>query len=171
LETTLPDSTGARIWSRNQGGLSMGLVYNKPIDERISIRPAINITFLDNVIVYEDNEGTTVQKEIFPTFIEIPIHMHFTNKALGNNISALFGVKLTKSLSGKPDSEFILRDSFTSAEFGLGKEFDLKHFRISPVVSYSFGLENLFRYSTLDAFSSSIDQLLLNQLSIRVQFY
>jgi hypothetical protein len=165
LETTLPDSTGARIWSRNQGGLSMGLVYNKPIDERISIRPAINITFLDNVIVYEDNEGTTVQKEIFPTFIEIPIHMHF------NNISALFGVKLTKSLSGKPDSEFILRDSFTSAEFGLGKEFDLKHFRISPVVSYSFGLENLFRYSTLDAFSSSIDQLLLNQLSIRVQFY
>lgn len=171
LQTNLPDSTGARIWAQNQGGLSMGLVYHKAIDPRISIRPQLNITFLDNIVMYEDNDGTSVQKDIFPAFVEIPIHLHFTNKALSNNISVLFGVKLTKSLNGKPDSEFILRDSFTSAEFGLGKEFELERFRIAPEVSYSFGLENLFRYSTLPAFSTGIEQLTLNQLSIRVLFY
>ena len=83
----------------------------------------------------------------------------------------MFGVKITKSLEIKLDQEFILRDSFTSAEFGLGKEFDLARFTIAPEIMYSFGLENLYRYSILPEFAENVEQLVLNQLVVRVLFY
>lgn len=171
LQTDLTSNSDERLWVQNQGGFSLGLVYHRKIDPRISIKPQLNLTLIDNFIVYENNDGTNLRKEIFPAFIELPLHLHFTNKAPNNNISALFGVKITKSLDAKLDQEFILRDSFTSAEFGLGKEFDLKNFTISPEITYSFGLENLYRYSILPEFAENVEQLVLNQLVIRVLFY
>ncbi len=171
LKADLPEASESRMWVQNQGGASMGLLYHHELDSRISVKGQLNLTWLDSFVVYESSDGTFLRKEIFPTFIELPLHFHFTNKAENNNISALFGVKITKSLDTGIDQEFILRDSFTSAEFGLGKEFDLQHFSIAPEITYSFGLENLYRYSILPEFAEHVEQLVLNQLSIRLLFY
>lgn len=149
----------------------MGLVYQRQLDTRIKIRPALNLILIDNYIIYENDDGSNLRKDIFPAFVELPIHFKFTNKAPTNNISVLFGVKITKSLEIKLDQEFILRDSFTSAEFGLGKEFDLARFTIAPEIMYSFGLENLYRYSILPEFAENVEQLVLNQLVVRVLYY
>jgi hypothetical protein len=171
LETSLNSASDERLWVQDQGGFTMGIAYQRQLDQRISIRPALNLTLIDNYIVYENDDGSNLRKDIFPAFIELPIHFKFTNKAPTNNISVLFGVKITKSLDAKLDQEFILRDSFTSAEFGLGKEFDLARFTIAPEIMYSFGLENLYRYSILPEFAENVEQLVLNQLVVRVLFY
>jgi hypothetical protein len=160
-----------RIWARNQSGFNAGVFYNIELDRRIRIRPGINLVILENQLVYEDESGLVIEKNIFPSYVEIPIQFVFANKDFGKNISAVFGVKLNKSLRTGRDEELIVRDSFSSAEFGIGKEFSLKHFRISPELTYSFGLENLYRYSTIPEFSDHLDYIKINQLSLRFHFY
>ncbi|NNE55736.1 MAG: hypothetical protein HKN32_06925 [Flavobacteriales bacterium] len=171
LKTDLGEDPNIRIWVQNQGGVSTGVLYQHKLDHRVSVKGQLNLTWLESFVAYETNDGVSIRKEIFPAFAEIPIHLHFTNRAENNNISALFGLKISKSLDPGLDQEFILRDSFTSAEFGLGKEFDFKQFTIAPEVTYSFGLENLYRYSILPEFAENVEQLVLNQLAIRILFY
>lgn len=171
LDAQVPDDPSAQLWVQNQGGASLGLLYQHKLDQRISVKGQLNLTWIDSYIVYEASDGTFLRKEVFPAYVELPIHFHFTNKAENNNISALFGIKINKSLDANLDQEFILKDSFTSAEFGLGKEFDFDRFTLAPEVTYSFGLENLYRYSILPEFGEHVEQLVLNQLSIRLLFY
>jgi hypothetical protein len=120
--------------------------------------------------VYEQIYGDLVSRTFFPAYLEVTLHFIFTNKEFGNNITVLFGLKFSKSLVQHADSEMILRDSFTSADFGLGKEFTLGNTRLSPELTLSLGVENLFRYSSIIAFNDNVQSLYLNQLTLKLHW-
>ncbi len=162
---------GTQIRVRSHGGFTFGAIYHKQLSQRVRVRPGIQFVALKSVLIYEHSDGDLVSRELFPAYLEIPLHFLFTNKEFGNNITALFGVKLSKSILWHADDELILRDSFTSADFGLGKEFTLGKTRLSPELILSLGVENIFRYSTIAAFNDNIESLYLNQLTLKVHWY
>lgn len=167
-DSTLPEN--AALWARSGGGASLGLRYHRRLGARVKIGTQLNLVLLNNEIVYEDDEGVVIEKTLFPAAVEIPLHFSFTNRSPSNNISALFGVKLSRII-GASDEDFILGDSFMSADFGLGKEFVFPKFKVAPEIVYSFGLENLYRFSTYPEYSNYLSSLSLNQLSLKLHFY
>lgn len=167
-DTTLP--VNAALWGRNAGGASFGFRYQKSLSQNVKVGAQLNIVLLRNDIIYEDDEGLVIEKPLYPAVLEVPLHFSFSNKKGDHNISAHFGVKLSRLVSSL-DKDFILRDSFTSADFGLGKELEFKRFTMSPEITYSFGLENLYRQSSINEFSTYIQSITVNQLSLKLHFY
>lgn len=166
-----PLNQGVQLRVRSHGGFTVGTIYHKQLSQRVRIRPGVQFVALKSELIYEHSDGDLVSRTLFPAYLEIPLHFIFTNKEFGNNITVLFGLKLSKSLILRADSEMILRDSFTSADFGLGKEFTLGNTRLSPELTLSLGVENLFRYSSIVAFNDNIESLYLNQLTLKLHWY
>ncbi|MCB0762733.1 MAG: hypothetical protein KDC12_14495 [Flavobacteriales bacterium] len=164
-------SNAPLIYTVSKGGGSLGAVYQVRLNQKVHVRPAVQFSIINNDIVFENQNGEVIRRKFLPGFVEVPVHFIYSGSRFGRSVEALFGVKLSQSAVLRANDEFSVRSSLWSAEFGLGKEFHIGRRQIYPEILVSLGVNNLYRYSSIEIFARHIERMVLHQIALRVSLY
>lgn len=164
----LPAGEGLR--TENKPGFSLGLVAQLDFGRNIRIRPGAGMSFINPALVYQFADGQESRMDLSNVYLDFPLHFQFAHQSLTQNISILFGVRHSRAMGDVIEPTLGLRDRMNTFEVGLGKEFELPYFSISPEILYGFGMDNLFRFSTRPELDGTLDQLFLDRVQFRLVF-
>ena len=125
-------------------GLSLGLIMDYSITDKLTISPKSEMSFYNSSVVFIDNDNSNNIYEIFPTSLNFMTH--FVYKIKNNNIIPylLIGPNFKLPISRKPYSnkEFY-NSSDLAIDLGIGLENKTKVLIFAPELKYSFGLLNI----------------------------
>lgn len=148
-----------------QPGFSLGIVSDLKIFENFNLRFIPCLTFSTRKIDYVF-KSSLVSKTVESTFLEFPLSLKFKSDRVNNyRMYVLGGGKYTIDMSSNKDVETsaekailkINRNDFLG-EVGIGMDFYLEYFKLSPEIKYAFGLRNLV-VNDNSIYSSSLDRL------------
>jgi hypothetical protein len=165
---------GDSLYSLNaikQPGFSLGIVSDMKIFENFNLRFIPCLTFTNRILEYNfkgpnSTQFTTVNKTVESTFLEFPLSLKFKSERVNNyRMYVLGGGKYTIDMSSNKDVEVgsgkeiikINRNDFLT-EVGVGMDFYLEYFKLSPEIKYAFGVKNLL-VNDNTIFSNSIERL------------
>ena len=154
-----------------QPGFSLGIVSDMKIFENFNLRFIPTLTFTTRILEYNfkgpaSSKITTINKTVESTFLEFPVSLKFKSERVNNyRMYVLGGGKYTIDMSSNKDVEVgsgkeiikINRNDFLT-EVGIGMDFYLEYFKLSPEIKYAFGVKNLL-VNDNTVFSNSIDRL------------
>lgn len=171
LQTVGVMEDGASLRTVNKPGLDLGLQAQLDLGESIRLRPGVNLAFVNHSLQYTYPDGASAEFQMPNAYLEVPFHFMFAHQNLTQNIAVLFGVRYSRALEPELNQVLGLQERFTSFEVGLGKDFDFGHFHVSPEITYTFGTQNLYRFSTTPELDGVVDQLFLDRVAFRLVFH
>ncbi len=159
------------IRSESQPGFCIGLIANYSFLEYLDVRFIPAISFVSRKLVYTINTKQygplDVEKPLESTFLEFPLLLKYKSARLNNIRFYLVGgmkyvldMSSTKDLApGSIDNVIVkIRKNDFMYEVGLGMDFYLEYFKLSPELKYSFGMRDLLvRDGSI--YTSAIDRL------------
>jgi hypothetical protein len=154
-----------------QPGFSLGIVSDMKIFENFNLRFIPCLTFTTRILEYNfkganSTKFTTVNKTVESTFLEFPLSLKFKSERVNNyRMYVLGGGKYTIDMSSNKDVEVgsgkeiikINRNDFLT-EVGVGMDFYLEYFKLSPEIKYAFGFKNLL-VNDNTIYSNSLERL------------
>lgn len=159
------------IRSESQPGFCIGLIANYSFLEYLDVRFIPAISFVSRKLVYTINTKQygplDVEKPLESTFLEFPLLLKYKSARLNNIRFFLVGgmkyvldMSSTKDLApGSIDNVIVkIRKNDFMYEVGVGMDFYLEYFKLSPELKYSFGMRDLLvRDGSI--YTSAIDRL------------
>jgi hypothetical protein len=159
------------IRSESQPGFCIGLIGNYSFLEYFDLRFIPAISFVSRKLIYTINTKRygllDVEKPIESTFLEFPLLLKYKSARLNNIRFYLVGgmkyvldMSSTKDVApGSIDNVIVkTRKNDFMYEVGVGVDFYLEYFKLSPELKYSFGMRDLLvRDGSM--YTSAIDRL------------
>lgn len=144
------------IRSESQPGFCIGLIGDFSFLEYFDVRFIPAISFVSRKLVYTFNTKRygllDVEKPIESTFLEFPLLLKYKSERLNNvRFYLVGGMKYVLDMSSTKDvapgsiDNIIVktrRNDFLY-EVGVGMDFYLEYFKLSPELKYSFGMRDL----------------------------
>jgi len=166
----------------SSGGISIGLLATGRLDEHFQIRfnPQIIIgssRYLDYIIKYPLPGEPIYQKKTLSTMIvSFPLHFKFNSDRIDNfRVYLLGGVKYDIYFgSNATESDTGTDIKFKSTDFGIeggiGFNFFLHYFTLSPEIKFSNGLSNILQRDPSVKYSSVFDKLQTRMIMFSLHF-
>ncbi len=159
-------------------GFTVGFILNLRLAQYLDLRVLPGVGLYQYTLNYNTYNQTAPQliqgkKEAF--YAELPLLLKYKSQRRGNFRAYIIGgAKPSFEVSGKRPEEVnedvLLINTFNMAiEFGFGVDIYYKLFKFSPEIRFSRGLNNAL-FDRQNSFSSPIDQLVTNSVSIYLQF-
>ncbi len=162
----------------NSPGFTVGFILNLRLAQYLDFRVLPGVGLYQYTIDYNtSNRGTvsTIQGKKEAFYAEVPLLFKYKSKRRKNFRAYLVGgIKPSYEVSGKRPEEInedvLIINSFNLAlEIGFGVDIYYKLFKFSPEIRFSRGMNNAL-FTKENSFSSPIDQLVTNSVSIYLQF-
>ncbi|MBK6265038.1 PorT family protein [Marivirga sp. S37H4] len=159
-------------------GFTVGFILNLRIAQYLDFRvlPGVGLyQYTLNYNSFNQTEPQVVQGKKEAFYAELPLLLKYKSQRRGNFRAYIIGgAKPSFEVSGKrPDEvneDVLLINTFNLAiEFGFGVDIYYKLFKFSPEIRFSRGVSNAL-FDRQNSFSSPIDQLVTNSVSIYLQF-
>lgn len=164
------------------GGIFIGLAATARLTDRFQIR--VNPQFIigqaryfDYIINYPQTGEPIYQRKILPAnIVSFPISLKFNSDRIDNfRVFMLGGIKYDLYLTSNANASGASNDiKFKSSDFGLeggiGFNFFMPYFTLSPEIKFSYGLSNLHVPDPSLKYSSIIDQINSRMIVFSVNF-
>lgn len=159
-------------------GFTVGFIFNLRIAQYLDFRvtPGVGLyQYTLNYNIYDQANVSLVQGKKEAFYGELPILLKYKAQRRGNFTAYMVGgAKPSFEVSGKRPSEInediLLINTFNLAlEFGFGVDIYYKLFKFSPEIRFSRGLNNAL-FNKTNSFSSPLNELVTNSVSIYLQF-
>jgi hypothetical protein len=167
---------------RSTGGLGIGGMHTFRISEHFEARVVFpQLLFVNKEIDYQlkypgPNEATYTTKNIESILLGVPVQVKFRSDRIGNfRVYMLGGVKYETDLASKAraqDAEELvkLKNSEFGIEAGMGFNFYMRYFILSPEIKISNGITNVHSRDPNLKFSSVIDKIQSRQVVFSLIF-
>ena len=160
-------------------GLSVGVLADLRLGEYFSLRALPTMHFGQNTIVFrEQNSGEVSRQQVKTTYIALPFHVKYSAERFNNYrpyITA--GVSPMVNLTVKKQKQLLLKKFDFMVEVGVGCDFYLPFFKLSPEVKFAFSLLDVLeteRKDLLDAnymkFTQSVDKVTSKMIILSLYF-
>jgi hypothetical protein len=166
----------------SSGGISIGLLATGRLSEHFQIRfnPQIIIgssRYFDYIIKHPLPGEPIYQKKTLPTMIvSFPLHFKFNSDRIDNfRVYLLGGIKYDLYFGSNASESNTGTDiKFKSTDFGIeggiGFNFFLHYFTLSPEIKFSNGLSNILQRDPSVKYSSVFDKLQTRMIMFSLHF-
>jgi hypothetical protein len=166
----------------NSGGISIGLLATGRLNDHFQIRfnPQIIIgssRYFTYTIKYPLPGEPVFQKKTLPTMIvSFPLHFKFNSDRIDNfrvyllggvKYDVYFGSNATESNTG---TDIKFKSTDFGIEGGIGFNFFLHYFTLSPEIKFSNGLSNILQRDPSVKYSSVFDKLQTRMIMFSLHF-
>ncbi|WKK79136.2 type IX secretion/gliding motility protein PorT/SprT [Marivirga arenosa] len=159
-------------------GFTVGFIVNLRLAQYLDLRtlPGVGLyQYTLNYNTYDQAEEVTFQGKKEAFYAELPLLLKYKSQRRKNFRAYMIGgAKPSFEVSGKRPSEIkedvLLINTFNLAlEVGFGVDIYYELFKFSPEIRFSRGLTNAL-YSRQNSYSSPLNELVTNSVSIYFQF-
>jgi hypothetical protein len=166
----------------NTGGLGIGGMHTFRISEHFDARIVFpQLLFVNKAIAYQvkypgANETTYMTKNIESILLGVPVQVKFKSDRIGNfRVYMMGGVKYETDLASKAraknaDDIVKLKGSEFGIEAGMGFNFYMRYFILSPEIKISNGISNVHSRDPDLKFSNVIDKIQSRQIIFSLIF-
>jgi hypothetical protein len=172
------------VYPENNAGLGIGGMHTFTISEHLEARVVFpQLLFVNKAITYElkypdpgKGESRITKKTIESILLGIPIQLKFRSDRINNfRVYMMGGIKIETDLASKARAksaeDLIKLKSFDyGIEGGIGFNFYLRYFVLSPEIKISNGLQNVHSRDANLKFSSVIDKMHSRQIVFSIIF-
>ncbi|MCP4437786.1 MAG: PorT family protein [Aureispira sp.] len=147
-------------------------IFNLKIGKSFDLRCTPGVSFADRRLKYKLTNTTTEIKKLESTFIEFPILFRYKSDFYKDiRVFVIGGFKYSVDLSSNSkarQAENLIKISphDLAAELGIGFQIFFPYFILSPEVKYSHGVLNILERDRNLIYSSTIDKLFSQGLTI-----
>jgi hypothetical protein len=156
------------VESAKQTGFNIGIVADLKLAENFNLRFVPDLAFSQRNLDYTFRDGqaeTTVIKEIESTFLEFPLDLKFKSNRINNyRAYVVAGVRYSIDMVSQAkvenkDKDFVkLKKNDYGYQVGVGFDFYMERFKLSPEIKMYHGLRNLL-VDDPKIFSTSLESL------------
>ena len=163
------------IQVRNSPGFKVGFVFNFRITNNIDLRFLPSYGLYENRLEYRKTDGTQETQLIDFALVEFPILVKLKSKRFFNSrVYLIGGVSPAIDASTQDDEEaenksIVIKKSFTSLEAGVGFDFYMSFFKLSPEIRYSYAFSNVIGTGD-NYFQNAIQSLRPHTISLFIIF-
>lgn len=139
-------------------GLSVGVIADRYINEHFNLRFTPTLHFGEKQFHFrEQSSGEELKTLVKTNYLSFPISMRFSASRL-NNIRPYImgGIFLNTEIGSKKNTVILQKGTDYGVEFGLGCNFYLPLFKLSPELKFSFGLKDLIEKDRRDLSDKSL---------------
>jgi len=166
----------------NTGGLGIGGMHTFKISEHFDARIVFpQLLFVNKAIAYHlkypgPNESAYMTKNIESILLGIPVQVKFKSDRIGNfRVYMMGGVKYETDLASKARAKNAedmvkLKSSEFGIEAGMGFNFYMRYFILSPEIKISNGISNVHSRDPNLKFSNVIDRIQSRQIVFSLIF-
>ncbi|MEO6314496.1 MAG: outer membrane beta-barrel protein [Chitinophagaceae bacterium] len=170
------------VYPENTGGIGIGGMHTFRIGSHWDARVVFpQLLFANKVITYElkypqSGEAAVTKKSIESILLGIPIQVKYKSDRIRNfRVYMMGGVKFETDLSSKAraknaDDLVKLKGSDFGIEAGIGFNFYMRYFVLSPEIKVSNGISNVHSRDANLKFSSVIDKIQSRQIVFSLIF-
>lgn len=180
----LQNDSVLNVFPENNAGLGIGGMHTFRISEHFEARVVFpQLLFVNKVINYElkypdqnKEESRFTKKTIESILLGIPVQLKFRSDRINNfRVYMMGGFKIEADLASKARAksaeDLIKLKSFDyGIEGGIGFNFYLRYFVLSPEIKISNGLQNVHSRDANLKFSSVIDKIQSRQIIFSIIF-
>ena len=168
------------VESKGTSGFNLQIVTNMRMGEHFDLRFLPGLAFASRNLIYTFEKGrplsNVVTKKVESTFVELPLDVKFKSARLNNfRAYVLGGVKYSIDMVSQAkvkakDKEYVkLQRNDYGYEIGVGCDFYLPMFKLSPEIKMYNGLRNLLVKDDL-VYSKSLDGLFSKMFTLSLTF-
>lgn len=178
-EEFLNDETLLNIQPIHTEGLSLGLLGNLELIDHLDLRlnPALHFSQKDLQYDYKQSEEmNSERKKLEFIGLTVPLQLRLKSEKVGNFRAYLLGgVKMEKDFaanSADRTAEDIikLRDKDLGYEAGIGVEFFLPYFILSPEIKISYGTKDVHLREPTNMYSTPVGRLISRMIVFSLHF-
>jgi Outer membrane protein beta-barrel domain len=172
------------VFPENNAGLGIGGMHTFRISDHFEARVVFpQLLFVNKVINYElkypdqsKGESRFTKKTIESILLGIPVQLKFRSDRINNfRVYMMGGFKIEADLASKARAksaeDLIKLKSFDyGIEGGIGFNFYMRYFMLSPEIKFSNGLQNVHSRDANLKFSSVIDKIQSRQIIFSLIF-
>lgn len=178
----LASDTVLSVYPENTGGLGIGGMHTFRLGSHWDARIVFpQLLFANKVITYqlkypESGENTIMKKPVESILLGIPIQIKYKSDRINNfRVYMMAGVKYETDLSSKAraknaDNLVKLKANDFGIEAGLGFNFYMRYFILSPEIKISNGISNVHSRDASLKFSNVIDKIQSRQIVFSLIF-
>ena len=180
----LQSDTVLSVYPQNTGGIGIGGMHTFKIGSHWDARVVFpQLLFANKVITYElkypessNGESAITHKTIESILLGLPIQIKYKSDRINNfRVYMMGGVKFETDLSSKAraknaDNLVKLKSSDFGIEAGLGFNFYMRYFILSPEIKISNGISNVHSRDPNLKFSNVIDKIQSRQIVFSLIF-
>jgi len=180
----LQNDTVLSVYPENTGGIGIGGMHTFKISKHLDARVVFpQLLFANKVITYnlkypESNNGesATTRKTVESILLGIPVQLKYKSDRINNfRVYMMAGAKYETDLSSKARSknadELIkLKANDFGIEAGVGFNFYMRYFILSPEIKVSNGISNVHSRDPNLKFSNVIDKIQSRQIIFSLIF-
>ena len=169
------------VEAQRESGFALGIVSNLRLGDFFDLRCIPTLSFsqrtLEYTLVGTSGLPKMTVKKIESTFLEFPVTLKYKSVRINNGRAyVLGGLRYSLDLASqkdvaREDEELVkLKRDDLMYEVGFGIDFYLKYFKLSPVIMFSLGMNNMLIKEEENLFSASIDRLTSKIVQVGITF-
>jgi len=178
----LQSDTVLSVYPENTGGIGIGGMHTFKISEHWDARVVFpQLLFANKVITYnlkypESGESPVMKKTIESILLGIPVQVKYKSDRINNfRVYMMAGAKWETDLSSKArakNAEDLVKLKATDfgIEAGIGFNFYMRYFILSPEIKISNGISNVHSRDASLKFSNVIDKIQSRQIVFSLIF-
>ena len=178
----LQSDTVLSVYPENTGGIGIGGMHTFKISEHWDARVVFpQLLFANKVITYnlkypESGESPVMKKTIESILLGIPVQVKYKSDRINNfRVYMMAGAKWETDLSSKAraknaDDLVKLKANDFGIEAGIGFNFYMRYFILSPEIKISNGISNVHSRDPNLKFSNVIDKIQSRQIVFSLIF-
>ena len=178
----LQSDTVLSVYPENTGGIGIGGMHTFKISEHWDARVVFpQLLFANKVITYnlkypESGESPVMKKTIESILLGIPVQVKYKSDRINNfRVYMMAGAKWETDLSSKAraknaDNLVKLKANDFGIEAGIGFNFYMRYFILSPEIKISNGISNVHSRDPNLKFSNVIDKIQSRQIVFSLIF-
>jgi hypothetical protein len=178
----LQTDTVLSVYPENTGGIGIGGMHTFKLGSHWDARIVFpQLLFANKVITYElkypeTGESAVTKKTIESILLGIPIQIKYKSDRINNfRVYMMGGIKYETDLSSKAraknaDNLVKLKSSDFGIEAGIGFNFYMRYFILSPEIKISNGISNVHSRDASLKFSNVIDKVQSRQIIFSLIF-
>jgi len=178
----LQSDTVLSVYPENTGGIGIGGMHTFKLGSHWDARIVFpQLLFANKVVTYElkypqSGESAVTKKTIESILLGIPIQIKYKSDRINNfRVYMMGGVKYETDLSSKAraknaDELVKLKSSDFGIEAGIGFNFYMRYFILSPEIKISNGISNVHSRDANLKFSNVIDKIQSRQIVFSLIF-
>lgn len=164
------------IQPQQSSGFSLGFVVNFKMAQYLDFRVTPTVGFYEFKVDYNYLDRPSEVQSVEATNVEIPLLFKYKSVRRNNlRVYVVGGAKYAFEASGRKNREseedaLFITDTNLSFELGFGLDMYYPLFKFAPEIRFSRGLSNVINFDPANRYTSTVQRLAINTVTLYIQF-
>ena len=164
------------IQPQQSPGFSLGFIVNFRVAQYLDFRVTPTVGFYELKVDYNYLNRPSEVQSVEATNVELPLLFKYKSLRRNNlRVYVVGGMKYAFEASGRKDRDseedaLFITDSNISFEIGFGLDMYYPLFKFAPEIRFSRGLNNVLNFDPENRYTSTLQRLAINNVTLLIQF-